>query len=70
MSGVPEGSYDLVGGGRELHLHADVQPRYVGVHQVSVLLPFLVEHLRPGLSVVDCGCGVGALTIDLDLPVD
>ena len=28
-------------------------------------LPFLLPHLRSGLSVVDCGCGPGSITADI-----
>jgi ubiquinone/menaquinone biosynthesis C-methylase UbiE len=62
-------SYDRAVSAESYTLHADVQARYVGVRDASVFLPFLLAHLRPGVSVVDCGCGVGALTIDLALRV-
>lgn len=28
-------------------------------------LSFLLPHLRPGLSLIDCGCGPGSITTDL-----
>jgi ubiquinone/menaquinone biosynthesis C-methylase UbiE len=32
---------------------------------LAAYAPFLVPHLRRGLSVLDCGCGGGSITSDL-----
>ena len=31
---------------------------------------FFVPHLRPGLSVLDCGCGPGSITVEIAARVD
>jgi ubiquinone/menaquinone biosynthesis C-methylase UbiE len=42
-----------------------VQHGYVGQRDVVTFLPFLVPHLNPGVDVVDVGCGVGAIALDV-----
>jgi ubiquinone/menaquinone biosynthesis C-methylase UbiE len=42
-----------------------VQQRYVGSRDARTFLPFLLPHLRSGLDVLDAGCGVGSIAIDL-----
>jgi SAM-dependent methyltransferase len=42
-----------------------VQHGYVAVRDAQTFLPFLQPHLRPGLDVLDVGCGVGSLALDL-----
>jgi SAM-dependent methyltransferase len=42
-----------------------VQRGYVGSRDARTFLPFLVPHLRPGLDVLDAGCGVGAIALDI-----
>jgi len=42
-----------------------VQQRYVGSRDARTFLPFLLPHLRPGMSVLDVGCGVGSIALDL-----
>jgi SAM-dependent methyltransferase len=42
-----------------------VQPGYVGNRDARTFLPFLLPHLRPGMHILDAGCGVGAITLDL-----
>lgn len=32
---------------------------------IEVSAGFLAQHLRPGLSIIDCGCGPGNITIEL-----
>jgi len=46
-------------------IEASVQHDYVGEREARTFLPFLLPHLRPGLSILDVGCGVGAITLDL-----
>jgi SAM-dependent methyltransferase len=42
-----------------------VQPGYVGSRDARTFLPFLLPHLRPGMDILDAGCGVGAIALDL-----
>jgi ubiquinone/menaquinone biosynthesis C-methylase UbiE len=42
-----------------------VQHGYVGDRDARTFLPFLVPHLRQGLDVLDAGCGVGSIALDV-----
>jgi SAM-dependent methyltransferase len=42
-----------------------VQHGYVGSRDARTFLPFLVPHLRSGLDVLDAGCGVGSIALDV-----
>jgi SAM-dependent methyltransferase len=42
-----------------------VQRRYVAERDARRFLPFLLPHLRSGLDVLDVGCGVGSIALDL-----
>jgi 2-polyprenyl-3-methyl-5-hydroxy-6-metoxy-1,4-benzoquinol methylase len=42
-----------------------VQRDYVAARDVRTFLPFLVPHLRSGLDVLDAGCGVGSIALDV-----
>ncbi len=44
---------------------ANIQTRYVGSRRAARWVPFFLPHLRSGLSLLDCGCGVGSITLDL-----
>lgn len=47
-----------------------VQPGYVGNRDAKTFLPFLLPHLRPGMEILDAGCGVGAIALDLAATVE
>jgi SAM-dependent methyltransferase len=42
-----------------------VQQRYVANRDVQRFLPFLLPHVRSGMDVLDVGCGVGSIALDL-----
>jgi SAM-dependent methyltransferase len=42
-----------------------VQREYVGARDLRTFLPFLEPHLRSGMDVLDAGCGVGSIALDL-----
>lgn len=43
----------------------DAQRTYVGVRRAEEWVGFFLPHLQPGMKVLDCGCGVGSITLDL-----
>jgi len=43
----------------------EAQRTYVGVRRAEKWVGFFLPHLRPGMSLLDCGCGVGSITLDL-----
>ena len=42
-----------------------MQRRYVADRNAPRFLPFLLPHLRSGIDVLDVGCGVGSIALDL-----
>lgn len=43
----------------------DAQRAYVGVRRAEEWVGFFLPHLQSGMKVLDCGCGVGSITLDL-----
>lgn len=46
-------------------IEESVQQRYVRNRNARTFLPFLLPYLRSGLDVLDAGCGVGSIALDL-----
>jgi SAM-dependent methyltransferase len=42
-----------------------VQQRYVGSRDAQTFVPFLLPYLDSGMDVLDAGCGVGSIALDL-----
>jgi ubiquinone/menaquinone biosynthesis C-methylase UbiE len=45
--------------------NAEAQRTYVGVRRAKDWVGFFLPHLKQGFSLLDCGCGVGSITLDL-----
>jgi len=45
--------------------NAEAQRTYVGVRRAKDWVGFFLPHLKPGFNLLDCGCGVGSITLDL-----
>ncbi|MYA62347.1 MAG: class I SAM-dependent methyltransferase, partial [Dehalococcoidia bacterium] len=43
---------------------SDVQDSYTG-RDIEAEAGFILPHLKPGMSILDCGCGPGAITFGL-----
>lgn len=41
------------------------QVEYVRVRRAAQWVPFFLPYLRSGMKLLDCGCGVGSITLDL-----
>ena len=45
--------------------NAEAQRTYVGVRRAATWVGFFLPHVQKGFSLLDCGCGVGSITLDL-----
>ncbi len=50
---------------RYLHGYGDWTRRWMAMRTAQRELSFLMPHLAPGKSVIDCGCGPGSITVGL-----
>ena len=48
---------------------AEAQREYVQVRRASKWVPFFLPHLKSGMRLLDCGCGVGSITPQVTLLV-
>lgn len=44
---------------------AEAQRTYVGMRRAEDWVGFFLPHLKKGYNLLDCGCGVGSITLDL-----
>lgn len=57
MTNLPNDSYSI----NDIQTQCD----YLGERRAERWVGFLLPFLKPGMNVLDCGCGVGTITIDL-----
>ena len=51
---------------RETYRHSEQYTQQVMAQRsAGQYLAFLLPHLQPGMRLLDCGCGVGSITVDL-----
>ena len=55
----------MAAGDQHYVIDRSLQLGYVGSRTVDTFLPFLVPHLRPGVDVLDVGCGAGSIALDV-----
>lgn len=48
-----------------VHETSDIEQRRLGRRTAATSAAFLLPHLRPGMRLLDCGCGVGTITLGL-----
>jgi ubiquinone/menaquinone biosynthesis C-methylase UbiE len=67
MSEKPASKATPAKAGDEFYSIADhqAQVEYTQVRRAAQWVPFLLPHLRTGMRLLDCGCGVGSITVDL-----
>lgn len=46
-------------------IEGSAQRRYVANRDAPTFLPFFLPHLHPGMDVLDAGCGLGSIALDL-----
>src|SRR5215212_7623854 len=44
---------------------SQAQQEYLGGRRADKWISFFLPHLRSGMALLDCGCGVGSITLDL-----
>jgi ubiquinone/menaquinone biosynthesis C-methylase UbiE len=42
-----------------------VQSRMVATRDAQTFLPFLLPHVRSGMDILDAGCGIASIALDL-----
>lgn len=50
---------------RYVHGYEEWTRQWMAQRTAARDLDFLIPHLKPGMSVIDCGCGPGSITADL-----
>ncbi len=64
MSADPAGNPEWEGRPVYGYDSAEVQAHYTA-RQADAVADFLLPHLSPGMSLLDCGCGPGSITLGL-----
>ena len=67
MNRYPEKHATVSRTGEEIYSLVDAQSQrdYVEARTAAMWVSFFLPHLRSGMSLLDCGCGVGSITLDL-----
>ena len=66
MSDEQPGKTETQAAGHEVYsVASEAQITLVQGRRAAKWVPFLLPHLRPGMRLLDVGCGVGSITLDL-----